>query len=86
MQDCSRLRSSCLKSELRDGAMYCGREKMEKFIKEGKNGFGFAAVSSSSGLVNANCLQIHVMAYNLIGSSGWNRLSICENSVQIPFV
>ena len=44
---------------------YCGRGKMENFIKEGKNGFGFNAVSSSSMIVNANQLQMHCMAYNL---------------------
>lgn len=44
---------------------YYGRGKMENFIKEGKSGFYFAAVSSSSELVNANRLQIHALAYNL---------------------
>ena len=38
---------------------------MENFIKESKNGFDFAAVSSSSKLVNANRLQIHAFAYNI---------------------
>lgn len=38
---------------------------MENFIKECKSGFDFAAVSSSSKTVNANRLQIHVLAYNL---------------------
>ena len=44
---------------------YCGRGKMENFIKEGKSGFDFASVSSSSKLVNANRLQVHALAYNL---------------------
>ena len=44
---------------------YCGRGKMENFIKEGKIGFDFASVSSSSKLVNANRLLIHALAYNL---------------------
>ena len=44
---------------------YCGRGRMENFIKEGKNGFDFAAVSSSSRQVNANRFQIHALAYNL---------------------
>ena len=44
---------------------YCKRGTMENFIKESKNGFDFAAVSSSSKLVNANRLQIHALAYNL---------------------
>ena len=46
--------------------LYCGRGKMENFIKEGKSGFDFASVSSSSKTVNANRLQIHALAYNLI--------------------
>jgi len=38
---------------------YCGRGKMENFIKEGKSGFDFVSVSSSSKLVNANRLLVH---------------------------
>lgn len=45
---------------------YCGRGKMENFIKEGKSSFDFASTSSASKIVNANRLQIHVLAYNLI--------------------
>lgn len=44
---------------------YCGRGKMENFIKEGKSGFDFAAVSSHSKAVNANRMRIHMLAYNL---------------------
>ena len=44
---------------------YCGRGKMENFIKEGKHGFDFAAVSSHSKVVNANRMRIHMLAYNL---------------------
>ena len=44
---------------------YCGRGKMENFIKEGKSGFDFGAVSSSSKMVNANRLMVHILAYNL---------------------
>ena len=44
---------------------YCGRGKMENFIKEGKEGFDFSSVSSSSKVVNANRLQVHALAYNL---------------------
>lgn len=44
---------------------YRGKGKMENFIKEGKNGFDFASVSSSSKIVNANRLLIHTLAYNL---------------------
>lgn len=44
---------------------YCGRGKMENFIKEGKSGFDFSSMSSHSKVVNANRLQVHVLAYNL---------------------
>ena len=44
---------------------YCGRGRMENFIKEGKGGFDFAAVSSQSKAVNANRMRIHMLAYNL---------------------
>jgi len=44
---------------------YCGRGKMENYIKEGKTGFDFSSVSSHSMTVNANRLQVHVLAYNL---------------------
>lgn len=44
---------------------YCGRGKMENFIKEGKLGFDFSAVSSSTKVVNANRLQLHCLAYNI---------------------
>lgn len=45
--------------------LYCKRGAMENFIKEGKNGFDFSAVSSQSRLVNANNLHIHALAYNI---------------------
>jgi len=44
---------------------YCNRGRMENFIKEGKLGFDFGAVSSRSEIVNANRLQIHALAYNI---------------------
>lgn len=44
---------------------YCKRGAMENYIKESKNGFDFAAVSSSSKIVNANRLQVHALAYNI---------------------
>ncbi len=56
---------------------YCGRGKMENFIKEGKSGFDFSAVSSSSMVVNANRLQVHVLAYNLF--NWFRRLALAEN-------
>lgn len=45
---------------------YCKRGTMENYIKESKNGFDFSAVSSSSMIVNANRLQLHAVAYNII--------------------
>jgi len=44
---------------------YCNRGRMENFIKESKNEFGFAMMSSHSMLVNENRLQICMLAYNL---------------------
>lgn len=44
---------------------YCGRGRMENFIKEGKSGFDFSSVSSRSKTVNANRLRVHALAYNL---------------------
>lgn len=44
---------------------YCGRGKMENFIKEGKSGFDFSAVSSKTKNVNANRLRLRALAYNL---------------------
>jgi len=38
---------------------------MENLIKEGKNGFDFGAVSSSTMIVNSNRFQLHCLAYNL---------------------
>lgn len=44
---------------------YCGRGKMENFIKEGKSGFDFVAANSHSKVVNANRMRLHMLAYNL---------------------
>lgn len=44
---------------------YCNRGRMENFIGEGKQGFGFASVSSRSRTVNANRLQLHALVYNI---------------------
>jgi hypothetical protein len=44
---------------------YRNRGNMENFIKESKSGFNFACTSSKSKVVNANRLQLHVLAYNL---------------------
>ena len=56
---------------------YCGRGKMENFIKEGKSGFDFSSVSSRSKVVNANHLQVHVLAYNLF--NWFRRLVLSSN-------
>ncbi len=56
---------------------YCGRGRMENFIKEGKSGFDFSSVSSHSMTVNANRLQIHVLAYNLF--NWFRRLALAAN-------
>ena len=56
---------------------YCGRGKMENFIKEGKSGFDFSSVSSHSKLVNANRLQVHALAYNLF--NWFRRLALSAN-------
>ena len=56
---------------------YCGRGKMENFIKEGKSGFDFSAVSSSSKAVNANRLQAHALAYNLF--NWFRRLALAAS-------
>ena len=56
---------------------YCGRGKMENYIKEGKSGFDFACVSSSSKVVNANRLMIHALAYNLF--NWFRRVALAAN-------
>ena len=58
---------------------YCKRGSMENFIKEGKNGFDFAAVSSQSEIVNANRFQLHVLAYNLFN---WFRRLVLPESLR----
>ncbi len=56
---------------------YCGRGKMENFIKEGKSGFDFSSVSSHTKVVNANRLQVHALAYNLF--NWFRRLALCAS-------
>lgn len=56
---------------------YCNRGRMENFIKECKNGFGFETMSSSSMIVNANRLMIHCLAYNLFNC--FRRLVLPES-------
>ena len=56
---------------------YCGRGKMENFIKEGRGGFDSAAVSSHSKVVNANRMRLHMLAYNLF--NWFRRLALPAN-------
>ena len=56
---------------------YCGRGRMENYIKEGKTGFDFSSVSSRSKVVNANRLQVHVLAYNLF--NWFRRLALAAS-------
>ena len=56
---------------------YRNRGKVENFIKEGKTGFDFAAMSSHSKIVNANRMRIHMLAYNLF--NWFRRLVLPEN-------
>lgn len=58
---------------------YCGRGKMENFIKEGKGGFDFAAVSSYSKVVNANRIRLHILAYNLFN---WFRRLVLPANIR----
>ena len=58
---------------------YCKRGTMENYIKEGKNGFDFSAVSSSSMIVNSNRLQLHAIAYNIIN---WMRRLVFPDTMQ----
>ena len=55
---------------------YSNRGRMENFIKESKNSFGFAMMSSHSMLVNENRLQICMLAYNLF--NWFRRLCLPE--------
>ena len=59
--------------------LYCHRGVMENFIKEGKNGFDFGAVSSSSMIVNANRLALHILAYNLFN---WFRRLVLPEAMR----
>jgi hypothetical protein len=56
---------------------YRNRGRMENFIKEGKGGFDFGAVSSRSESVNSNRFQIHALAYTLFNY--FKRLALPES-------
>lgn len=56
---------------------YCKRGLMENFVKESKIGFDFASISSHARIVNANRLQIHALAYNIL--NWFRRLALSAN-------
>ena len=56
---------------------YSKRGLMENFIKESKNSFDFASVSSHTRIVNANRLQVHALAYNVF--NWFRRLALSAN-------
>ena len=56
---------------------YSKRGLMENFIKESKNGFDFASVSSHTRIVNANRLQVHALPYNVF--NWFRRLALSAN-------
>ena len=58
--------------------IYCARGRMENFIKECKSGFGCDRVCSSSMIVNANRLMVHVLSYNLFN---WFRRIVLPKSL-----
>lgn len=58
---------------------YCKRGAMENFIRESKYGFHMDSMSSHSMVVNANKLQISMLAYNLFN---WFRRLVLPKSFQ----
>ena len=58
---------------------YCKRGVMENFIRESKYGFHMDSMSSHSMVVNANKLQISMLAYNLFN---WFRRLVLPKSFQ----
>ena len=65
---------------------YRKRGAMENFIKESKNGFDFAALSSPSKAVNANRLQVHALAYNIFNWFKRLALSVKMRRQQIDAI
>ena len=73
---------SCKQNHLQrklSNLFYCNRGTMENFIKEGKNGFEFDRMSSTSFVVNRNKLQISMLAYNF---NNWFRRLCMAKDVQ----
>ena len=58
---------------------YCKRGQMENFIRESKYGFNMDSMSSHSMIVNANKLQISMLAYNLFN---WFRRLVLPKRFQ----
>lgn len=56
---------------------YCKRGLMENFIKESKSGCDFVSVSRHTRIVNANRLQLHALAYNIL--NWFRRLALSAN-------
>ena len=65
---------------------YCNRGTMENFIKECKNGFDFSSTSSRDKVVNANRLQLHVLAYNLFNLFRRLVLPVSMRKMQIDTI
>jgi len=70
---------------------YANRGRMENFIKESKNEFGFSTLSSHSMVVNANRIQICMLAYNLF--NWFRRLCLpkvmkkfCANTIRLKLL
>lgn len=58
-------------------ATYCGRGKMENFIKECKDGFGMRTASSKTRETNANRMQANLLAYSIFNY--FRRLALPES-------
>lgn len=58
---------------------YSNRGTMENFIKEGKNGFAFDSMSSTDYIINANKLQLALLAYNF---NNWFRRIALSKSMK----
>ncbi|SHI66238.1 Transposase DDE domain group 1, partial [Geosporobacter subterraneus DSM 17957] len=58
----------------------------ENFIKECKNGFDFSSTSSRDKVVNANRLQLHVLAYNLFNLFRRLVLPVSMRKMQIDTI
>lgn len=71
--------------------IYCNRGRMENFIKESKDEFGFTEMSSHLMTTNANRLQVAALAYNIFNA--FRRLCLPEklgklraNAIRLHFL